>query len=167
MRPTVGGRYLHWDALRRRDPPTGLTRAEWWTGVKLSRVGLSRRLPLRDVRGRPFSFMLPDGVQEALHRIDSRAHGRIGIGDEAVNRETRDRFMMDSLIREAITSSQLEGAATTRAPRRSRCDAGFHHGLCSRPSVSAANRGTTSDAHTPGERVLPRAPRPRRTRRRR
>ena len=115
MRPTVGGRYLHWDALRRRDPPTGLTRAEWWTGVKLSRVGLSRLLPLRDVRGRPFSFMLPDGVQEALHRIDSRAHGRIGIGDEVVNRETRDRFIIDSLIREAITSSQLEGAATTRA----------------------------------------------------
>ena len=115
VRPTVDGRYLHWDALRRRDPPTGLTRAEWWTGVKLSRVGLSRRLPLRDVRGRPFSFMLPDGVQEALHRIDSRAHGRIGIGDEAVNRETRDRFIIDSLIREAITSSQLEGAATTRA----------------------------------------------------
>lgn len=115
VRPTVDGRYLHWDALRRRDPPTGLTRAEWWTGVKLSRVGLSRRLPLRDVRGRPFSFMLPDGVQEALHRIDSRAHGRIGIGDEVVNRETRDRFIIDSLIREAITSSQLEGAATTRA----------------------------------------------------
>ena len=115
VRPTVGGRYLHWDALRRRDPPTGLTRAEWWTGVKLSRVGLSRRLPLRDVRGRPFSFMLPDGVQEALHRIDSRAHGRIGTGDEVVNRETRDRFIIDSLIREAITSSQLEGAATTRA----------------------------------------------------
>ena len=115
VRPTVGGRYLHWDALRRREPPTGLTRAEWWTGVKLSRVGLSRLLPLRDVRGRPFSFMLPDGVQEALHRIDSRAHGRIGIGDEVVNCETRDRFIIDSLIREAITSSQLEGAATTRA----------------------------------------------------
>ena len=115
VRPTVEGRYLHWDALRRRDPPTGLTRAEWWTGVKLSRVGLSRLLPLRDVRGRPFSFMLPDGVQEALHRIDSRAHGRIGIGDEVVNRATRDRFIIDSLIREAITSSQLEGAATTRA----------------------------------------------------
>lgn len=114
VRPTVGGRYLHWDALRRRDPPTGLTRAEWWTGIKLSRVGLSRLLPLRDVRGRPFSFMLPDGVQEALHRIDSRAHGRIGIGDEVVNRETRDRFIIDSLICEAITSSQLEGAATTR-----------------------------------------------------
>ena len=62
MRPTVGGRYLHWDALRRREPPTGLTRAEWWTGVKLSRVGLSRLLPLRDVRGRPFSFARSEQV---------------------------------------------------------------------------------------------------------
>ena len=122
VRPTVEGRYLHWDELRRRYPPTGLTRAEWWTGIKLSRVGLSRLPPLRDVRGRPFSFMLPDGVQEALHRIDSRAHGRIGIGDEVVNRETRDRFIIDSLIREAITSSQLEGAATTRAFLRAGTD---------------------------------------------
>ena len=114
--PTVGGRYLHWDTLRRREPPPGLTREEWWTGIRLARVGLSRPLPLRDVRGRPFRFLLPDRVQEGLHRIDSRAHGRIGVGDPAVmNRETRDRFVVDALIREAITSSQLEGAATTRA----------------------------------------------------
>ena len=115
FRPVVDGRYLHWDKLRRLVPPAGLTREEWWTGVRLSRFGLSHPLPLHDVRGRPFTFMLPDRVQEGLHRIDSRAHGRIGIGDEVVSRETRDRFIMDSLIREAITSSQLEGAATTRA----------------------------------------------------
>ena len=114
--PTVDGHYLHWDTLRRRDPPAGLTREEWWTGIRLARAALSRPLPLLDVRGHPFRFLLPDRVQEGLHRIDSRAHGRVGVGDpEVMNRETRDRFVVDSLIREAITSSQLEGAATTRA----------------------------------------------------
>ena len=77
--------------------------------------GLFRQIPLRDARGRPFRFMLPDRVQEALHRIDSRAGGRIGMADAVANRQTRDRFIVNSLIQEAITSSQLEGASTTGA----------------------------------------------------
>ena len=113
--PTVDDRYPHWDTLRRLDPPEGLSREEWWTGIKLSRNGLFRQIPLRDARERPFRFMLPDRVQEALHRIDSRAGGRIGMADTVANRQTRDRFIVNSLIQEAITSSQLEGASTTRA----------------------------------------------------
>ena len=113
--PTVDGRYLHWDTLRRLDPPGDLSCEEWWTGIKLSRSGLFREIPLRDARGRPFRFMLPDPVQEALHRIDSRAGGRIGMADTVADRQTRDRFIVNSLIHEAITSSQLEGASTTRA----------------------------------------------------
>ena len=113
--PMVDGRYLHWDTLRRLDPPGDLSSEEWWTGIKLSRSGLSRRIPLCDARGRPFRFMLPDAVQEALHRIDSRAGGRLGMAERVVNRQTRDRFIVNSLIDEAITSSQLEGASTTRA----------------------------------------------------
>ena len=114
--PTVDGHYIHWDTLRRKtSPPAGLSIGEWWTGIRLARVGQSKLLPLRDTRGRPFTYMLPDRVQEALHRIDSRASGRIGVADTVTNPATRDRFIMNSLIREAITSSQLEGASTTRA----------------------------------------------------
>ncbi len=116
MRPTVDGRYLHWDTLRRRRPrPDDLSASEWWTGIRLARAQQSRPLPLRDARGRPFTYMLPDRVQEALHLIDSRASGRIGVAEAVTNQATRDRFIVNSLIREAITSSQLEGASTTRA----------------------------------------------------
>ena len=116
--PTVDGRYLHWDTLRRLDPPGDLSTEEWWTGIKLSRSSQSRRIPLLDARGRHFRFMLPDTVLETLHRIDSRASGRIGMADPVVNRQTRDRFIVNSLIDEAVTSSQLEGASTTRAAAR-------------------------------------------------
>ena len=58
--------------------------------------------------------MLPDLVQEALHRIDSQARGWIGASEHVTNPSTRDRFIVSSLIEEAITSSQLEGASTTR-----------------------------------------------------
>ena len=115
FRPTVKGRYLHWDRLRQLDPPNDLSHEEWWLGVKLSRRGQSRSLPLRDTGGRPFFFMLPDRVQEALHRIDSQLRGRIGVSEQVANPDARDRFIIDSLIEEAITSSQLEGASTTRA----------------------------------------------------
>ena len=115
FQPTVDGHYLHWDELRRRDPPGELSSEEWWTGIRLSRSSRSRGIPLADAHGRPFRFTLPDQVQEALHRIDSRAGGRIGMAETVVNRQTRDRFIVNSLIDEAITSSQLEGASTTRA----------------------------------------------------
>ena len=112
--PTVGDRYEHWDKLRRREPPDGLTHEQWWLGIKFSRNSQYRQLPLRDTRGRPFVYMLPDQVQEALHRIDSQARGWVGIAEHVTGPETRDRFIVNSLIEEAITSSQLEGASTTR-----------------------------------------------------
>ena len=123
--PTVAGRYLHWDRLRRLDPPEGFSHEEWWLGVKLSRRGQFRSIPLlRDTSGRPFSFMLPDRVQEALHRIDSQLRGRIGVAEQVTNPDARDRFIVDSLIEEAITSSQLEGASTTRAAAKNMLRAG-------------------------------------------
>ena len=114
--PTVDGDYIHWDKLRRKTPrPAGLSTGEWWTGIRLARFSQSRPVPLRDTRGRPFLYMLPDRVHEALHRIDSGASGRIGVAEAVTNPASRERFVIDSLIREAITSSQLEGASTTRA----------------------------------------------------
>ena len=116
MQPTVDGHYFHWHTLRRRRPrPDDLSASEWWTGIRLARAQQSRPLPLHDARGRPFTYLLPDRVQEALHLIDSRASGRLGAADAVTNPATRDRFIVNSLIQEAITSSQLEGASTTRA----------------------------------------------------
>jgi Fic family protein len=59
--------------------------------------------------------MMADPVQEMLHKIDQKATGRIVLPEEVTNPETRDRYIMNSLIEEAITSSQMEGASTTRA----------------------------------------------------
>lgn len=110
----AGGRYLHWDQLRHRTPPAGFTAEEWWLGVKLSRFALLRDLPLEDAAGKPFRFAAVDQVQRMLHQIDQRAAGRIAFPDALTNPETRDRYIVSSLIEEAITSSQMEGASTTR-----------------------------------------------------
>jgi Fic family protein len=114
IKPVVGSRYPHWDTLRHLEPPTGLTSHEWWAGIKLARAGASRDLPLLDTNGRPFRFMMPDAAQEMLHLIDQGASGEIAISELVTNPQSRKRYLVSSLIEESITSSQLEGASTTR-----------------------------------------------------
>ena len=106
--------YLHWDKLLHLTPPSGLTAGEWWLRLKVARGEGRRSVPLRDRDGGLFSFMLPDSAQELLHRVDQEASGRIAIADTVTNPATRDRYVLTSLIEEAITSSQLEGASTSR-----------------------------------------------------
>lgn len=106
--------YLHWDKLRHLKPPAGSTVEEWWLAIKLHRMAASKPLPLRDKQGRPFQFCVPDLVQAELHQIDVGAGGSIGVPEAVTNAQTRDRYLIRSLVEEAITSSQLEGAATTR-----------------------------------------------------
>ena len=112
--PLQQGRYLHWDDLRHRPAPEGLDHEKWWAGVKIARQGLSRPLPLFDKQGRPMSFATPDPVLKALHEIDRHAAGEIIMDNPVVSGEDRNRYLISSLIEEAITSSQLEGASTTR-----------------------------------------------------
>jgi len=112
--PTPTGKYLHWDNLRHRTPPNGLTSEQWWLAVKFARFGMQRNLPLKDKFGTPFTFNTPPLVTQYLHEIDSRGSGRIAMPSEVSSPETKTRFLVRSLIEEAINSSQLEGASTTR-----------------------------------------------------
>lgn len=106
-------KYLHWDKLIRYAPPSELTHEEWWLGLKLSRNTLYKNIPLQDKHGQPFKFLVTDPIPERLHHIDLGAGGRIGVPEPVTNPETRDQYYVSSLIEEAITSSQLEGATTT------------------------------------------------------
>ncbi len=115
--PTVAGKYLHWDDVRHREPPAGLTLPEWWLGLKLARRP-DKSIPLEDVNGQPFSFRVIDSVQESLHQIDLLAGGAVEVPEPVTNPETKRSYLVRSLMEEAITSSQLEGAATTREVAR-------------------------------------------------
>lgn len=111
---TPNGKYHHWERLKHLKPPAGLNSKEWWAGIKFARLGIRRELPLKDASGKPFTYSMADPVQELLPQIDQKAAGRIAFSDEITNPETRDRYIFNSLIEESITSSQLEGASTTR-----------------------------------------------------
>ncbi|MBI5772298.1 MAG: Fic family protein [Verrucomicrobia bacterium] len=107
-------RYFHWDELKHRSPPKGCTHEDWWLALKFQRMGNQRRVPLRDKADECFAFGMPEVVVELLHQIDRNGGTLIEIPEPVTNPEERDRYLVRSLMEEAITSSQLEGAATTR-----------------------------------------------------
>lgn len=108
-------KYLPWDKLRFKTPPEGLSHEEWWFAIRLARRSVQRSINvLRDEDGRPLSYALPDEVLAAIDDITRDASGNITISEQVTNPASRDRYVVSSLIEEAITSSQLEGAATTR-----------------------------------------------------
>ena len=112
--PLPTGRYLHWDELRHRPAPGGMSHHQWWASVFFGRLPLMQQLPLIDKRGAPLRFATPSPVLIDLHHIDRDAAGQIRTPAEGVIREDPQRFLLNALIEEAITSSQLEGASTTR-----------------------------------------------------
>lgn len=115
VRTEAEGKYRHWDKLRHLAPPNGFTREQWWGATKLVRRAALKELPLRDSEGQPFQYAITDMISRLLHEIDLGAGGNIGMPDPIANPQTRSQYVMRSLFQEAVTSSQLEGAATTRA----------------------------------------------------
>lgn len=109
------GKYRHWDILRHLTPPKGLTLEEWWSGIKMRRQLGFKSIPLWDrEKKNMFFYNLPEKVLEQLHQIDLGAGGMGKIPEAIINPQTRNQYIVRSLIQEAITSSQIEGAATTR-----------------------------------------------------
>jgi len=107
--------YAHWDKLRHLEPPNDITNLEWWMMIKLARASVQRAIPLTDADGAPFTYAIPDRVMLHLHHIDQRCSGEVAMpelvtGDE----QARRHYLVNSLMEEAIRSSQLEGATTTR-----------------------------------------------------
>lgn len=110
-----GGRYRHWHTLRLLEPPAGLTHEQWWIAIKLARSPLLRKFPLTDKEGTPFLYSTPDEALKLLQYIDQHSSGEIRMPEVVIGDEsTQKQYLVNSLMEEAIRSSQLEGATTSR-----------------------------------------------------
>ncbi len=108
--------YLHWEKLRYLPAPAGLAAEDAWTVVKFSRLGPRKNLPLLDESGRPFTYWLPTPSQQVLHEVDRWGGTTLAV-EEGIGQalgSMRERVLISSLMEEAIATSQIEGAATTR-----------------------------------------------------
>ncbi len=110
------GRYLHWDKLRHLplEDKNLNNNEEWWFCLKTARRSIYKQLPLSNKYRTPFQYAVPDQVWRELHWLDRYAAGNIQSSDAITNSQTRNTYLIRSLIEEAINSSQLEGASTTR-----------------------------------------------------
>lgn len=112
------GRYLHWNDMKWRLKGTSREKLLHWHAVRTKRGFAMHNLPFESVSGDKFGFLLTDQMTSNLHWID-KSTGNYGSGTTPqswTSDEIHKKYLVSSLmIEEAITSAQLEGAATTRA----------------------------------------------------
>ena len=106
-------RYVPWERFQYWTMPSGLSHESVWGYLKLGR-GVNRKyIPLVDKQGKLFSYWITDSMLKALNVIDLWSGGTITT-DHPGGLPPKEQYIISSLMEEAIASSQLEGAATTR-----------------------------------------------------
>jgi Fic family protein len=110
------GRYLHWNDFKWRVEPGDDEQAAW-LATKFSRRVIRENLPQLQAEGNHyFSYCVPSSLNAVLHHIDKMTGGGHSVGTSSfVSSSVNNRYLVKNLMmEEAITSSQLEGASTTR-----------------------------------------------------
>ncbi len=107
--------YIYWDKFKYQNFPNGIRAEDVWAYLKLTRNASRKNTPVTDKEGNFFWYWLPDRALKDLSLIDKKAGGEIWVDDPSVaDSHIKNRFLVNSIMEEAIASSQLEGAATTR-----------------------------------------------------
>lgn len=106
--------YYHWDKLRFLELPEGVENHKvWWTILKIKRNSNYKNIGITGMNKIPFKYTMLDSFSNTTHFLDQFANGQ-STEKPAINPQTKDCYLLNSLIEESITSSQLEGATTTR-----------------------------------------------------
>lgn len=106
----INSRYLFWSDVKYRTP-SGLTELELWSKVKTIRS-------LTDIEIWPqnhIHFSLTNTMQRLCHEFDMNFGGSWGASKIFPDdKTTQELYLISSIMEEAIASSQMEGAVTTR-----------------------------------------------------
>ena len=105
-------RYLYWDELIYRIQDSD-ERLKIWTAMKMIR---SQRMESVQYPLVKMEYCNTTSIQKSLHSFDRYLSGTIQIQNKALQLDKR--YIVSSLIEEAIASSILEGAVTTRRDAR-------------------------------------------------
>ncbi len=111
--PHLIDKYDYWTEFQYKPFPEGITSDIAWALREIDSLGQRIKTPIKDHNGNPFTYSLTPTAQKILHFIDRGAQSSFPINDL---REVDDkkRYLLSSLMEEAIASSMIEGAATTR-----------------------------------------------------
>ncbi len=105
-------KYVHWDEMRHYIHPKGLQGETVWGLLKLSRWVQYRQLVFGNTA---FRYVITDDILKNLHILDQQCAGSLESKNEYLSPDDNlDKYLLNSLMEEAIASAQLEGAVTTR-----------------------------------------------------
>lgn len=119
-------RYLYWDKFKHLKLPEGISPEQLWAYLKFSRQSKIMKATLESNDDKHFGYWLPAGALENLSFIDKHTCGEIMVDDSSIHKSEQKRYLVNSLMEEAIASSQLEGAATTRRIAKEMLRSGRH-----------------------------------------
>ncbi|HPA57514.1 MAG TPA: Fic family protein [bacterium] len=109
------GTYKHWDKLRFSELPEGIPdHRTWWAMIKQKRRNNYKHLHIKSVDGTFLRFVMTDEFLETVHFFDQFSGGNCSTEKSIQNPRAKDYYLLSSIMEESITSSQLEGATTTR-----------------------------------------------------
>lgn len=105
---SIQDEYLYWDKVKYKTKK--YSPEELWNAVKLHRILKASRVNFGNHK---FTFVITDFMQRALHQFDMHIGGTLG-SNIGIAETDKTKFIISSLIEESISSSQIEGANTTR-----------------------------------------------------
>ncbi|MDR1895786.1 MAG: hypothetical protein LBR10_03240 [Prevotellaceae bacterium] len=106
----INADYPYWDKVKYVPAKDGTTNKSKWFALKFLRQ-LNRTV--LNFGNYKFSFMMTDEIFELLHYFDMNIGGSL-TDKHLIPSENKNAYLVSSIMEEAIASSQMEGAATTR-----------------------------------------------------
>lgn len=106
----INEKYLYWDKVKYQKPPKKIDPKILWAAIKLSRSIHSRIISFGKYS---FRYNTTEFIQKHLHEFDLNIGGQLG-SRGIIPDEDKKRYLLSSIMEEAIASSQIEGAVTTR-----------------------------------------------------
>lgn len=113
LEKTANPKYLYWDVFKYKKPtPEGFSPEELWFANKILRKAQSIQSPVKNIKGEYFSWVKLNRIEKLLHEIDMSAGGELFLSKGLL--KNKQMFISRGVMEEAIASSQLEGASTSR-----------------------------------------------------
>lgn len=102
--------YLYWDKIKYKKTDHNIAPELLWTITKISRIINAKKIQFGD---HTFKYNITDKIQKGLHEFDLNIGGNLG-SQGIIPEDDKKRYLISSIMEEAIASSQIEGAVTTR-----------------------------------------------------
>ena len=106
----INEKYKYWDKVKYQPVPDNIKPEELWIIAKLRRMNTPFKIHFGKYN---FSWFQNSQIHKLLHEFDLNIGGSLE-SRSLIPKDEKSRYLVSSIMEEAIASSQIEGAVTTR-----------------------------------------------------